>query len=172
MTWLRRLDAHDRRLYDRWALDASATMRRRRTWRALTTIGGARVSIALALAPWLLVWGAPALAASAAHVAHDAGWTLALSHAVVQLVKRSAGRARPSRAADAPDPFSFPSGHACASLAVMLPVAAHWPWLGGPAVLLAILVGHSRVVLGVHYPGDVAVGQAIAVMTALAVITP
>jgi undecaprenyl-diphosphatase len=38
-----------------------------------------------------------------------------------------------------------------------------------PAAILlmpvAMIVGMSRVVLGVHYPGDVIVGQAIAIVT-------
>jgi undecaprenyl-diphosphatase len=35
-----------------------------------------------------------------------------------------------------------------------------------PLLVLAWLVGFSRVMLGVHYPGDVLVGQAIALITA------
>jgi undecaprenyl-diphosphatase len=35
-------------------------------------------------------------------------------------------------------------------------------------VLAATLVGFSRVRLGVHYPGDVLVGQALAIVSVLA----
>jgi undecaprenyl-diphosphatase len=36
-----------------------------------------------------------------------------------------------------------------------------------PLIVIATLVGASRVFLGVHYPGDVLVGQLIAIATAL-----
>lgn len=57
--------------------------------------------------------------------------------------------------------FSFPSGHATASMAIALIVAAllwHTKWrltvcIGG--VIYVLLVGLSRLYLGVHYPTDI-----------------
>jgi undecaprenyl-diphosphatase len=99
--------------------------------------------------------------------------SLVLSHLLVQLVKRTVGRPRPSLCTKgagfiaAPDRFSFPSGHATASMAVALAYAMAFPVLAVPIIVLAGVVGASRVILGVHYPGDVAAGQAIAVATHL-----
>jgi undecaprenyl-diphosphatase len=67
---------------------------------------------------------------------------------------------------EVPDRFSFPSGHACAAMSVAIGFAVAFPALAAPLLVLAWLVGFSRVVLGVHYPGDVLVGQAIALITA------
>ncbi len=97
---------------------------------------------------------------------------LGLSHFVVQLIKRSVGRPRPSLGESSgalvliPDQFSFPSGHACAAMALAVGLANALPVLTVPLLLLALLVGFSRVMLGVHYPGDVLMGQAIALICA------
>jgi len=44
------------------------------------------------------------------------------------------------------------------------------PSLTVPLLILALLVGFSRVMLGVHYPGDVLMGQAIALMSAYPIL--
>jgi len=57
-----------------------------------------------------------------------------------------------------PDRFSFPSGHTMTAFAVY---AAYAELLPGSSVFflpVAILMGLSRVVLGLHYPTDVLVG--------------
>jgi undecaprenyl-diphosphatase len=48
--------------------------------------------------------------------------------------------------------------------------AAPFPTLLAPLLAVALLVGFSRVRLGVHFPGDVVAGQAIATATAVATV--
>jgi undecaprenyl-diphosphatase len=65
--------------------------------------------------------------------------------------------------------YSFPSGHAMASatLAVAL-IMLFWPtrgrwWVAIVAVVFALLVGMSRIYLGVHYPSDILTGWMAAI---------
>lgn len=66
------------------------------------------------------------------------------------------------------DPNSFPSGHTCAAFAAGLSWARALPWKWGriAAVVLAVLMGLSRLYVGVHYPTDVLVGGIIGALCA------
>ena len=159
ITWL---DARDRMLLTRWVVPAQTSRHVRCFWQVLTHLGGATATIAACVLP-ILCGGTVARAVGTRALA-----VLVLSHLMVQVVKRSIGRPRPSqvgvscRLAEEPDRFSFPSGHAAAGMSIALAYAAACPGLAAPLVLLAALVGASRVCLGVHYPGDVLVGQLLA----------
>jgi undecaprenyl-diphosphatase len=156
-----RLRRHDERAFH-------ALLLRRIWWvdhlmRAVTHLGGAAFSIAVALG--LILGAVPGLEAAGA----AAAFALASSHAAVQAIKRAVSRPRPElpvgllALARAPDRFSFPSGHSAASLSVALPVALAMGGLVGWAILvLGLVVGFSRVYLGVHFPGDVLVGWTLA----------
>jgi undecaprenyl-diphosphatase len=167
--FLARLDARDRALFLRWSSAEGASRAWRICWKTLTHLGGVSCSVAAAVLP--LRHGGEVAAA-----ARQALATLVVSHVVVQLIKRTVGRPRPSRILDCltfvdePDRFSFPSGHAAAAMAVALVYAMAFPALSSVLIPLAVLVGASRVCLGVHYPGDVLIGQLIAVVTALAIV--
>lgn len=68
------------------------------------------------------------------------------------------------------DPNSFPSGHTCAAFAASMIWVRTLPWSWGRTcgVVLAVLMGLSRLYVGVHYPSDVLVGAVIGTLCAWA----
>ena len=63
--------------------------------------------------------------------------------------------------------FSFPSGHSTNSVTLYGSIAAEKKSkaLTGAAILLPLLVGFSRVVVGAHYPTDVLVGWLLGILS-------
>lgn len=161
------LDRRDRALFVRCVDHARSRRWWCAAWTLLTHLGGTSFTIAAALIPLLVADGSLHLAARHALA------TLVISHLAVQMVKRTVSRPRPSRRegwaalVKEPDKFSFPSGHSAAAMSVAFAYATVFPALALPLIALAVLVGASRVFLGVHYPGDVVIGQLLAVGTAL-----
>ncbi len=136
------------------------------TLRVLTHLGGARLTIGASVG---------LLAAGQVRLGLATGLANALSHVVVQLLKRTIARPRPCDAAgrplalvELPDPFSFPSGHAAATAAIAGTVAYAHPWTGVLLLPLAALVAYSRVALRVHHPSDVVAGAALGLLGAAA----
>lgn len=158
---LRRLDAHDQSILLRCTSAGAGRRYWRASWNAIAHLGGATATVLATLLPMLAGGGA-------AEAARDALLSLVVGHLLVQLLKRTIARPRPSRRlshavlADEPDRFSFPSGHAAAAMSVACVYAAHVPDVAAPLYAIALLVGASRVFLGVHYVGDVLVGQLLA----------
>ncbi|MFT4044448.1 MAG: phosphatase PAP2 family protein [Gordonia sp. (in: high G+C Gram-positive bacteria)] len=98
------------------------------------------------------------------------------AHAASVIVKRIVRRARPSDprivvGVSTPSKLSFPSSHATSTTAAAILIGR----AAGvaPALLPAVLVPPmltSRLVLGVHYPSDVAAGAALGALGAAAVV--
>jgi membrane-associated phospholipid phosphatase len=94
---------------------------------------------------------------------------LAVASATANIIgKGLASRQRPDaevpaarRLRQAPRTSSFPSGHAASAAAFATGVAIEMPELAAGVIVLALAVGASRVVTGVHYPSDVLAGFAI-----------
>jgi undecaprenyl-diphosphatase len=109
------------------------------------------------------------------------GWYVALQMVGIGLanliiyhrLKHRIGRARPfvncpdiRCCARALDQFSFPSGHMLHAVSYSLLLSHHYPAFAPLLWAYTGLVAASRVVLGLHYPSDVAVGAAIGAATA------
>jgi undecaprenyl-diphosphatase len=136
---------------------------------ALTRIGDTDATIVHALALALLA--PPGRQATYLGVI---GGALILATLAAQILKRAVRRPRPSTAIAElqcsiapPDAYSFPSGHASAAFALGSAAACLDARLGAIELLLAAAIAVSRVRLGAHYPGDVAAGVALGLITGL-----
>jgi undecaprenyl-diphosphatase len=162
---LDRITIHDHRWLD------ALSRHEARPWadlgfRIVTLLGGAVVTVGITL----VLIAVPATR----HLGLVVGLANLGSHLAVQALKRLIVRPRPTTRwphvtalAAIPDDFSFPSGHACAAMALATATLLLEPPAGIPAMALAFLVGASRVYLRVHYVTDVVVGQALGAGAAL-----
>lgn len=135
-------------------------------WRRVTLLGGATATIGVGVVLVLVGERHAGIAALLANL---------LSHLPVQALKRLVARPRPCDAAgrplalvELPDPFSFPSGHAAAAVAVAAAVAIVHPWTAVLGAPLAALVAWSRVALRVHHLSDVLAGVLLGLAAAAA----
>lgn len=116
-----------------------------------------------AIAALPVVQGEPGWTAAA-----HAVFTGAIGVVVYKTIKNRAVRERPFithtviHCAAAPlDRYSFPSGHTLHAVSFTVLLTHYVPEWFGALAAFAVLVGLSRVVLGLHYPSDVVAGAAI-----------
>ncbi len=66
-----------------------------------------------------------------------------------------------------PGQFSFPSGHTGSSFAAAVSIFLYNKRFGIPALIMAALIGFSRLYVYVHFPSDVIVGAAVGTLSAV-----
>lgn len=125
----------------------------------ITHIGGATCTIATVLMLIIFSSGSTRMTAISSALA------LAVSHIPVHIVKKLFPRKRPYLIVEKTNfhtnplqDHSFPSGHTTSIFSVIIPNILFIPVIALILLPLGILVGLSRIYLGLHYPSDVLVG--------------
>ena len=122
----------------------------------------------------LLAWGGPQrLAAVGA-----AGSAALLGVLIFKALKHLSHRRRPCQFEPhcwskvlPPDKFSFPSGHTLTAFSIALVLSYFYPALEAMLFFLAISIGFSRIVLGMHFLSDVLAGVVLGVALGCASLT-
>lgn len=100
--------------------------------------------------------------------------TLVITTLISKLIKTSVNRIRPFLKLSnlnikkiGIDDYSFPSGHTTAAFSMAISTALFYHNIAIISIILACLVGISRMYLGVHYPTDVLVGSFLGSITSI-----
>lgn len=110
------------------------------------------------------------------YIGFEAIAALVISQSIVYLLKKALSRERPYKIIEHLNTFgidmkdySFPSGHTTASFSIATTVALNMPRISIYIFILAMIIGISRIYLGVHYPTDVAAGILLGLSVSLLV---
>lgn len=98
--------------------------------------------------------------------------SFAIEILLYKMIKQSTTRPRPFRANPGisnlvvpQDEYSFPSGHTAAATVAALVFSMAVPALIPLFFSAAVLIGFSRIYLGVHYPSDVLMGFTLGILS-------
>lgn len=136
----------------------------------VTDLGGAIFSTLIALV--FILFGSKNIK----YLGIECIFVLGISQIVVQGLKKILSRERPYKIIEQLNTFgidlsdySFPSGHTTASFSIASTLALNIPRISIIVFFLALIIGISRIYLGVHYPTDVAAGIILGVGTSILV---
>jgi undecaprenyl-diphosphatase len=160
------------RRLDKDASDRLRSLPLNRLWRALLAAAAHSADSAVVIPLFALLWILGRFSLSSSVLSFAAAY--AASVVVTSALKYAFRRTRPAGEWGAvyrrTDPHSFPSGHASRTLALTLVAAGRgWAALGMGLAAWSLLVGFSRIVLGVHYLLDVLVGYLLGALVGAAV---
>lgn len=134
----------------------------------VTNIGGAVFTTSFLLA--LVAFGKSKLRV----IGLEALVSLSISQIFVQIFKKLLERERPYKILENINTFginlkdySFPSGHTTASFSIATTLALNIHQIAIPILIVAAIVGISRMYLGVHFPTDVIAGIVLGTTTSL-----
>ena len=130
------------------------------------------IVVVVLVAGYVVAWNRSVLPVAAGAVAAGTAWALANVAKVItnrsrpyEVVAGAVLRQQPAHGT------SFPSSHTAVTVAVVIALAPFLPRvLARAAIAYAVLVGWSRVYLGVHYPLDVLAGAGIGMAVGGAVL--
>jgi undecaprenyl-diphosphatase len=134
----------------------------------ITHLGGAVFSLSLLFFLMLV------FANDVRYWAIDAFISLSLSFVAVQIIKKVSCRKRPyltlpnvTICSNPLKDYSFPSGHTTAAFSIAVVFALHSPPLAISVIPLALLVGLSRMYVGLHYPTDCFIGALLGTVSSI-----